>query len=231
MISWPSCRLLTCGWPVRDSHRVCPAVCHRCTAGGRLWWAGHVCAASVAPPVPEGVFPVSARGHSGPRGVSHAPHEGSAEGTGDLVHKARVCRLGFRLSAIGGLQLLAHCQRPDLGDREDGAQVGRCGDLRRSLALGDGLQLLPAVQLESPRRRPVPGVRPAAPRPPPEAVEGMAWVPGLAAPDTMAVRGSGGWPLGRGVGVSGRAVFAGSMKPTASRLLWLSCGCGVIRTW
>ena len=40
------CPLLTCGWPVRDSRRVCAAVCCRCTAGDRLPWAGHACAAS-----------------------------------------------------------------------------------------------------------------------------------------------------------------------------------------
>ena len=52
-----------------------------------------------------------------------------------------------------------------------------------------------------------------------------------AAPDTMAVRGSGGWFWGREVGLSGRAAFAGSMELTASRLEWLSRWCGVIRTW
>ena len=68
------------------------------------------------------------------------PQKGAAEGTEDLVHKGRVCRLGFRLSADGGLQLPAHRQRPDLVDREDGVQVGRCQRLRRSLVLRDGLQ-------------------------------------------------------------------------------------------
>ena len=136
----------------------------------------------VAPRVHGGVFPVSARGGSGAWGVSHAPYEGAAEGTEDLVHKGRVCRLGFRVSADGGLQLPAHRQRPDLVDRKDGARVGRCWGLRRPLVLGDGLQLLPAVQVEPPRRRPVPGVRPAALRPPPEAIEGMAWVPGAGCP-------------------------------------------------
>ena len=33
------------------------------------------------------------------------------------MHKGRVCRLGLRPSANGGLQLLAQCQRPDLVDR------------------------------------------------------------------------------------------------------------------
>ena len=134
------------------------------------------------PMVPPRVFLVSARGGSGPGGVSQTPHERAAEGTEDLVHKGRVCGLGFRLSADGGLQLPAQRQRPDLVDRKDGAQAGRCGGLCRSLMLGDGLQLLLAVQVEPPRRCPVPGVRPAALRPSPEAVEGMAWVPGAGCP-------------------------------------------------
>ena len=46
----------------------------------------------------------------------------------------------------------------------------------------------------------------------------------------MALRGSGGWPLSRGVGLSGRAVVAESMESTASRLQWLSCGLRIIRT-
>ena len=45
-------------------------------------------------------------------------------------------------------------------------------------------------------------------------------------PDTMAVSGSGGCPLSRGVGLSGRVMVAGSMESTASRLQWLSCECG-----
>ena len=136
----------------------------------------------VALRVPEGVFPVSACGGSGPWGVSDAPHKGAAEGTEDFVHKGRVCRPGLRLSANGGLQLLAQRQRPNLVDRKDWAEVGRSGGLCRPLALRDGLQLLPDVQFEPPCRRPFPGVRPAAPRPPPEAVEGMAWVPGADCP-------------------------------------------------
>ena len=75
----------------------------------------------VATRVHEGVFPVSAHGGSGPWGVSHAPHEGAAEGTEDFVHKDPVCRLDLRLTADGGLQLLAHGQHPDLLDHEDGA--------------------------------------------------------------------------------------------------------------
>ena len=52
-----------------------------------------------------------------------------------------------------------------------------------------------------------------------------------AVPDTMAVRGSAGWSLSRGLGLSGRAVVAGSKESTASKLQCLSCGCGMIRTW
>ena len=42
----PPCCLLTCGWPVRNSRRACAAVRRRCTAGDRLWWAGHARATS-----------------------------------------------------------------------------------------------------------------------------------------------------------------------------------------
>ena len=59
--------------------------------------------------------------------VTHASNKGAAEGTEDVVHQGRVHRLSLRLSADGGLQLLAQCQRPDLVDHEDGAQVGRSG--------------------------------------------------------------------------------------------------------
>ena len=110
----------------------------------RVGWGGAV------PSGFEGAFPVSARGGSGPWGVSHALHRGAAEGAEDLVHKGRVCCLGLRLSVEDGLQLLAQCQRPDLVDRENGAQVGRSGGLCCPFALGDGLQLLPAVEVEPP---------------------------------------------------------------------------------
>ena len=127
------------------------------------------------------------------------------------MHKIRVCSLGFRLSVDGGLQLLAHRQRPDLVDREDGAQVGRRGGFRRLLALEVGLQLLPAVQMESPCRCPVPGVQPAAPRPPPETVEGIARVPGAGRPqhnDRQGVFGAGCW-------VGGCGCLAGLCSPGA----------------
>ena len=146
------------------------------------------------------MFPVSAPGGSGPWGVSHAPHEGAAEGTEDFVHKGRVCRLGLRLSADRGLQLIAQRQRLDLVDRENGAQVRRSEGLCRPFALGDGLQLLPAVQVEPPCRRPYRGVRPAAPRPPPEALEGMAWVPGADRPRNDGRQGVRGLAVEQGGG-------------------------------
>ena len=59
-------------------------------------------------------------------------------------------RPGLRLSADGGMQLPALRQWPDLVDREDGAQVGLSGGFRRRFR--DGLHLLPAVEVESPRR-------------------------------------------------------------------------------
>ena len=93
------------------------------------------------------------------------------------MHEGCVRCLGFRLSADDEQQLSAKRRRPDLVDRENGAQVSRSRGLRRSLVLGDGLQLLSAVQVEPPRRGPVPGVRPAALSTPPEAVEGMSRVP------------------------------------------------------
>ena len=46
VIPGPPYRLLPCGWPVRDSRRACVAVRCRCSANGRLRWAGHACAAS-----------------------------------------------------------------------------------------------------------------------------------------------------------------------------------------
>ena len=87
---------------------------------------------------------------SGPWGVTHASHKGAAEGTEDFVHQGRVRRLGLRLSADGGLQLLAQCQRPNLVDREDAAQVGRSGGLCRPFR--NGLQLLSDVEVEPPCR-------------------------------------------------------------------------------
>ena len=110
----------------------------------RVGWGGAV------PRSHEGVFPVSARGGPKPWGVSHASHKGTAEGTEDFVHKGRVCLLGVRLSVDGGLQLLPQRQRLDLVDRNDGAQVRRSGGLCRPFALGDGLQLLPAVEVKPP---------------------------------------------------------------------------------
>ena len=93
--------------------------------------------------------PVVGRG-SGPWGVTHTLYKGAAEGTEDFVHQGRVCRPGLRLSADGGLQLPAQRQCPDLVDREDGSQVGLSGGFRRRFR--DGFHLLPAVEVESPRR-------------------------------------------------------------------------------
>ena len=87
----PSCRLLPCAWPVRDSRHTSAAVRRRCRSCGR-----------VRPRV---------------LGVSHALHKGAAEGTEDFVHKGRVCRPGLHLSADGGLLSFAQRQRPDLADR------------------------------------------------------------------------------------------------------------------
>ena len=140
-------------------------------------WPGHSGPDGVASRDRGGVFPVSARGGLGPWGGPHTSHEGGAEGAEDLVHNSCVRCLSFRLSANGGEQVFAQRERPDLVDCEDRAQVSRTGPLRCFLLWGDGLKLLLAVQVEPPRRRPVLGVRPAALSPPPEAVEGMPWVP------------------------------------------------------
>ena len=93
--------------------------------------------------------PVVGRG-LGPWGVTHTSYKGAAEGPENFVHKGRVRRPGLRLSADGGLQLPAQRQCPDLVDCEDGAQVGLSGGFRRWFR--DGLHLLPAVEVESPRR-------------------------------------------------------------------------------
>ena len=178
-----------------------------------------------------GGFPVPARGGLGPWQVPQASHEGAAEGTEGLLHQGCVRCSGFLLSADGGQQLSAQRKRPVLVDRENRAQVSRSGALCRSLVLAEGLHLLSAVQVEPPGRRPVLGVRPTALRPPPEAVEGMPWVPAAGFTRQDGLRGSGGWFWGRGVGPSGRAALAGSTESTPSRFQWHSCGCQVIRTW
>ena len=89
--SQPSCRLLPCAWPARDSCRACVAVRCRCRSCGRVQLRV--------------------------LGVSHASHKGAAEGTEDFVHKGRVCRPGPRRSADGRLSSFAQRQRPDLVDR------------------------------------------------------------------------------------------------------------------
>ena len=163
-------------------------------------WAGRGGPDGAASRVHGVVFLVSASGGLGPWGDSHTLHEGGAEGTEDLLHKGCVRFLGFRLTADDGLQLPAHRQRPDLVDRANSAHVRRSGGLRRPLALGDGLPLLPAVQVEPPRRRPVPGVQPAALSPPPEAVEGMARVPAAGFPQHNGRQGVSGLVMGQGGG-------------------------------
>ena len=116
------------------------------------------------------------------------------------MHRGCVCCLSFRLSADGGLQLPAQQQRPDLVDRENGAQVCRSGAFYRPLALEDGQQLLQAVQVEPPRRRQVPGVRPAALSTAPEAVEGMPRVLGAGFPRHDGCQGVWRLVLGPGGG-------------------------------
>ena len=161
------------------------------------FWAGRSDPNCVAWCFHEGVFPVSARGGLGPWGVPHTLHQVAAEGTEDLVHKGCVCCLGFPLSADAGLQLPAHRQRPDLVERENRVQVCRSGGVSRPLALGGGLQLLLAVQVEPPRRRPVPGVLPAAMTPPPEAVEGMPPVQAAGFPRRNGRQGGPGLVMGQ----------------------------------
>ena len=64
---------------------------------------------------------------SGPWGVTHASHKGAAEGTEDFVHLGRVRRLGLRLSADGGLQLLAQCQGRTWWIAKTGHRLGARG--------------------------------------------------------------------------------------------------------
>ena len=174
-------------------------------------WAGRGGPDGAASRVCGGVFRVSACGGVGRWGVPQTSQEGGADGTEDLMHKGCVRCLGFRPSADGGQQLSAHGQRPDLVDRKNGTQVSRSGGLCRSLVLGDGLQLCLAVQVEPPRRRLVPGVRPAVLSPPPEAVEGMPRVPAAGFTRHDSRQDFWGLVLGQGGGRSGRAALAGSM--------------------
>ena len=95
----PSCCLLPCTRPARDSCRACVAVCCRCGSCGRVRLR-----------VP---------------GFPHASHRGAAEGTEDFVNKGRACSPGLRRSADGGLLSFAQRQRPDLVDR--GVRQHSCG--------------------------------------------------------------------------------------------------------
>ena len=67
-------------------------------------WLGRGGPDGAASCVRWGVFPVSACGGLGPRGVPQTSHEGAVERTEDVVHKGCVRCLGFRLSADGGQQ-------------------------------------------------------------------------------------------------------------------------------
>ena len=62
------------------------------------------------------------------------------------------------------------------------------------------LSFLPAVQVEPPRRRPVPGVRSVALSAPPEAVEGMPRVPAAGFPQQDGRQGVWGLVMGQGGG-------------------------------
>ena len=95
----PSCGLLPCAWPPRNSCRACVAVCRRCGSCGRV--------------------------RLRVLGFHHPSHKGAAEGTEDFVHKGRVCCPGLRRSADGGLPSFAQRQRPDLVDR--GVRQHSCG--------------------------------------------------------------------------------------------------------
>ena len=108
--------------------------------------------------------------------VIRMPDEGTAEGMEELGHVGRLRCSCFRLR-VDGRRHLPRRQRLDLVDGKDGAQVC-CGGRFCPLLGLDGLCLLPALKVESPSRRPLPGVRPAPLCPPPEAVEGTPRVPG-----------------------------------------------------
>ena len=82
-----SCRSLPCAWLVRDSLCARAAVQRRGGSCGRARLR-----------VLE---------------VSHALHQGAAEGAHNFVRKGRVCCPGLRLSADGGLPSFAQRQRPD----------------------------------------------------------------------------------------------------------------------
>ena len=62
MIPGPPYRFPPWGWPVRDLRRACAAVRRRCSAGGRLRWAGHACAASGGAERSQRCCPACSRG-------------------------------------------------------------------------------------------------------------------------------------------------------------------------
>ena len=81
--------------------------------------------------------------------------QGAAECAEDLAHEGRIRCSCLRFVVDGGRHLPRQC--PHLVDREDEAQVRR-GGVTPHLLVWDGFRLLPAVQVESPRRGPWPGV-------------------------------------------------------------------------
>ena len=147
------------------------------------------------------------------------------------MHKGCLRCLDFCLSADGVQQLSAQRQRLDLVDRKNGEQVSRSEGLRCSLVLGDGLRLLSAVQVELLRRRHVLGVRPAAPSPPPEAVEGMPRVPASGFTRHDGRQGVWGLVLGQGVGAVWQGCTRREHGGDSFQFQWHSCGCAVIFTW
>ena len=76
-------------------------------------------------------------------GVTRMSDEGGAEGGEDLTHEGRMRCSCFFLRVDGGRHP-SHRQRPDLVDREDGAQVLRGGGVRPVVGRDD-FHLLPAI--------------------------------------------------------------------------------------
>ena len=163
-------------------------------------WAGRCGPIGAASHVCGGVFLASARGGLGHWGVSHTPHEGAAESTEDLVHKGCVCFFGFRLRTDGRLQLPAHRQRLDLVDRGNGAQLCRGRGSPPSARAGGSPPVAagrPGGTSTSPS---IPWCASSGADPPPEAVEGMARVPGAGFPRQNGRQGVWGLIPGQGGG-------------------------------
>ena len=218
------------GWPVMVSQPPQPWLCSAASAGsGKTHWTGWgIGGAGVAKGVCWGLIqPLSWGCWSSTSSLPGLEFWGglcrAAVGTENFVQKSCMRCSGLHLSADGRQQ--------DQVDCENGAQVSRSGALRRSLVLGDDLQLRSGVQVDPPHCRPVLGVWPAALSPAPEAVEGMPQVSAACFTRHDGHRGVLRLVWGRGVGPSGRAALARSMESTVSRFQWHSSGCGVIRNW